>query len=307
VSALRTLVIVNPASGQGHAGRTWPRLARLISDLGIAFDVVRSQGPGDATALARRALKDGYQRLVVVGGDGTCNEVVNGFFESGAPLNTEATLVPLSFGTGCDLARSLGMPKGVAAVSRLVKGQPRRIDLGRAAYLGQQGQPTQRYFVNYADLVLGGETVQQVQRLPKALGGFLAFLLGSSLAMLTHRGKRLHLLVDGATAFEGVSSLVVISNGSYFGGGMHIAPMASLEDGLFDVVILHGLGRGELIWNLPRVYRGTHVGDRRVQYMKGSRVEVVTAERVLIGMDGEQPGRASATFEIVPRALLVQT
>lgn len=302
----RALVIVNPVSGQGRSSRAWPRLSRLISSQGIAFDVAESRYPGDATTLARRALREGCDYLIVVGGDGTFNEVANGYFENGKPLNPDASLVPLSFGTGCDVARSLGLPKGFDAAARIGAGIPRRIDLGHATYLDHQGRETHRYFVNYADLVLGGETVERVESLPKAMGGFLTFLLGSSLAVLTHRSKLLRLQVDGAMVFDGRASLVVISNGSYFGGGMHIAPTASPEDGLFDVVILRGIGRGELIWNLPRVYRGAHIGDRRVLHLQGKTVDVTTEERVLIGMDGEQPGLADARFEIVPRALLVK-
>ena len=303
---MKTLLIVNPACGQGRLRSQWPQLVHLLRDLGLTFELAITTRPGDATTLAREGLKSGFRRLVAAGGDGTFNEVANGFFEDGAPIAPDAVLAPLSFGTGCDLARSLGAPKGLAAAARLPHGQATPIDLGCATFLDNQGNPTQRFFLNYADLVLGGETIRCVRRLPKAMGGFLTFLVGSTVSLMTQQSKHLRLIVDGKPAFEGEVALAVVSNGSYFGGGMHIAPTADPRDGLFDVVILHSLTRRALIWNLPRVYRGTHISDPRVLRLRGRRVEVTSDDRVLIGMDGEQPGMANACFEIVPRALLLQ-
>jgi len=303
---VKTLAIVNPAAGQGRAGRQWPRLASYLSELGLDFDAELTAFPGDGTSIARQALRSGYNRLVAVGGDGTFNEIVNGFFEGGEPINPDAVLAPLSFGTGCDLSRSLGIGAGFAAAARLLQAKPRAIDLGQAAFLDHQGRPTERYFLNYADLVLGGETLCQVQRLPKAMGGFLTFLVGSTLALLAHRNKHLRLTVDGRLAFDGPVALAIICNGSHFGGGMHIAPGASPQDGLLDVVIMHHVGRAGLLWNLPRVYRGTHIGDRRVLCLRGREIEAAAEETVLVGMDGEQPGMANARFQVRGGALTVQ-
>lgn len=112
------------------------------------------------------------------------------------------------------------------------------------------------YFVNIAGLGLDGDTVDRVNRTSKALGGFISFLWGTVASLMLYRNKEMAITVDDQPVFEGVVTIVAVANGRYFGGGMCIAPHAVMEDGLFDIVILHSLSKLNLLANLPKVYRG---------------------------------------------------
>jgi YegS/Rv2252/BmrU family lipid kinase len=303
-----TLIIVNPASAGGRTGREWPRVHRCLLDAGVVFVPRITSASGDATRLTREALREGYARVVAVGGDGTLNEVVNGFFdpESLQPVNRDAVLGMIPSGTGGDFRKSVGIPRAHAtACALLARGDVRVVDVGRIDYHGG-GAPAPRWFVNIADCGIGGDVVHRVNRSRKAAGGTLTFLYHSLASLLTFGSRMLRVDVDGEVQ-EGALQNVVVANGRYFGGGMKIAPQASLEDGLFDVVLAEDLGRLRSLGGLGRLYRGEHLGRPGVTLKRGRVVTVTPLEQrpILFDVEGEQVGRAPATLTCLPGALRV--
>jgi len=301
-----TLVIVNPASAGGRTGRDWPRVQRCLRDAGVEFEAGMTSTAGDATRLAREALRDGFARVVAVGGDGTLNEVVNGFFdpETRAPINPEAALGMLPSGTGGDFRKTAGIPLAhAAACALLARGDVRTIDAGRIDYHGG-GAPAPRWFVNIADCGIGGDVVHRVNASRKAAGGTLTFLYHSLAALMTFGSRMVRVDVDG-TVTEGPMQNVVVANAQYFGGGMRIAPEARLDDGLFDVVLLADMGRRRAITGIGTLYRGRHVGRPGVTVSRGRVVTVTPLEQrpILFDVEGEQVGRAPATLTCLPGAL----
>jgi len=300
-------VIVNPASANGTTARRWPEIAALMEQEGLDFAVYTTTGPGEATSLARQALEQGYDLIVSVGGDGTANEVVNGFFTPSGPVREDAAIGFISMGTGGDLVKTLGIPKEPQeAVRHLLQSGRRPVDVGRVTYTGHNGARETRYFINVAGLGLDGDTVARVNRTSKALGGFISFLWGTVVSLLLYRNQPMAITVDGKLIYDGPVTVVVIGNGRYFGGGMHIAPRAEMADGLFDIILLHNLGKIELLANLPKVYRGAHMDHPRIMSLRGRKVSVDSSGMALLDLDGEQPGRAPAEFELIPQALQVQ-
>lgn len=303
---LKTAVVVNPASANGLTARRWPEIAGLMENEGISFDTFMTEAPEHATELTRRALRDGCDLVVSVGGDGTHNEVMNGFFTPEDPLRREAQLGFISMGTGSDLIKTLGIPKDPAeAVKHLLAAPPRAVDVGRLSFCNHRGDREVRYFVNIAGLGLDGDTVDRVNRTSKALGGFISFLWGTVASLMLYRNKEMAITVDDQPVFEGVVTIVAVANGRYFGGGMCIAPHAVMEDGLFDIVILHSLSKLNLLANLPKVYRGAHLDHPQCITLRGRKVAVQT-EEALLNLDGEQPGRGPAEVELLPLALQVK-
>ena len=300
------MVIVNPASANGATRRVWPEVERLLREAGFTFDWQFTSGPGDATTLAARALREGARVVVSVGGDGTANEVVNGFYSDGAPLNPAAEFGLISCGTGGDLVRTLGVPKRiVGAIERLRAAAARVIDLGRMSVNGEDGRRRSRLFINIGDVGLGGDTVHRVNHTSKALGGFVSFLWGCLAAVAAYHNKHAVLRVDGAEVAAGKALAVVVANGQYFGGGMHIAPRAAMDDGLFDVVWVGDLSKADLIANLPRLYAGTHLTHPKVSLFRGRNVAIHCPD-ALVDCDGEVPGTADAEFELLPAALRIR-
>jgi diacylglycerol kinase (ATP) len=303
----RTLVVVNPASAGGRTGRRWPALRDAMYDAGLDYDVLHTSAPGDATSAARRALRQGYERVVVAGGDGTLNEAVNGFFtEDGSPINSDAVLGLLPSGTGGDFRRTIGLPTDPAQLARiLAAGHSRIIDTGRITY--DDPATASRRFINIADCGVGGEVVAHVNRSRNKSGGVrgTAVFLGISLrALTTFGGRPVRLTLDGEVIEMEVQN-VAVANGRCFGGGMRIAPHAELDDGVFDVVMLPAMGRLPTLRGLPSVYRGAHIKQPRIVVRRARevRVEPLDDRPLLFDIEGEQIGTAPATLVCVPASL----
>lgn len=299
--------VVNPQASNRKCGRVWARtIAPALEAQGIAYAVHRTHAPGEATHLVHD-LCDEAETVVSVGGDGTHNEVVTGIAEAGLPARG-APLGFLTLGTGGDFRRTLGLPRApMDQLQRLLDavyaGRTRRIDLGRLSFVDHEGRSASRAFINIASFGIGGEVDDRVNRTTKLFGGFTSFLIGSLRAAGTYSNRHTRVTVDGEEILAGPTFNVAVANGRCFGGGMRVAPDAALDDGAFDVVAMGDLSLAESLRLMPRIYRGAHTGLPKVSVHRGTKVEAASEETVLLDVDGEQPGRLPATFELVPDAI----
>ncbi|MGN6109173.1 MAG: diacylglycerol/lipid kinase family protein [Kofleriaceae bacterium] len=306
--APRTTVIVNPKSQGGRLGKRWTEVAETIGRA-FPFDEAITERAGDATRLTREALRAGAERVVAIGGDGTVNEVVNGFFDDdGAPISPEASFALLPYGTGGDFRKTLELPTKLAdAAAVIAQNHRRRIDVGRLWFTGPNGERLHRMFANIASFGASGVVDRLVNESGKRLGR-LSFLMATARATWSYKNQRVQLTFDGADRVEATINTVAIGNGRYFGGGMKVAPNAELDDGAFDVIALGDFGFGDLVTSGRRLYQGTHLTMEKVT---ARRARVIEAEGVEPGavieldIDGESPGRLPARFELVPGALWV--
>ena len=297
--------VVNPQSANGNTKKRWPEYLIRLREDGYLIDYAYTTETGDATRVTQRILKEGYTHIIAVGGDGTMNEVINGFFSNGQLINSEAELALFSHGTGGDLIRTLQISRGIEGFLKILRqGQKRWIDVGEVLFQNEQRQQIKRYFLNVADVGLGGETVALVNKQSKLLGGKLSFLVGSVLSILRYRNKVMNCEIDGKLIYEGRRlNSIMVANGRFIGGGMMIAPHAELDDGLFDVVCLGDFSTLTLLWHLPKIYKGTHLEIPGVTVHRGQSVVITTVEKALLDIDGEQPGQTPLTFTIHPKAL----
>jgi YegS/Rv2252/BmrU family lipid kinase len=243
--------------------------------------------------------------VVAVGGDGTLNEVLNGFFHNGAPVPTTSKLAMLPLGTGGDFRRTLRIPLDAKeAVDVIANGTPRRLDAGCVTYADHNGSTAVRHFINIADAGMGGEVVHRVNTGTKVLGGATTFMLASALTLLGWKNKPMTVVVDGST-IDIVAQQVVVANCQYFGGGMRMAPSAKPTDGVFDVILVGDVGKLETARQMGNIRNGTHLDQHnpKIQLMYGKRISVSSPARVRIDLDGEQPGMLPALFEIQPGAI----
>ena len=309
-------LVVNPRAGAGRAERHLPRVLRALTKSGVRVEVLRTARVGDATKLVREALLRGTAGVAVIGGDGTLNEATNGFFENEKAIRPEAWLAPLSCGTGGDFRKSIGSVNvarngdGVEElVARMLASTPRLIDVGALRFTTHEGRDASRIFLNITSFGIGGLVDQLVNVTPKWIGGGPAFLLGTLRALARYKPARIRMRIDEGPFVESVITNVAVANGRYFGGGMHIAPHAKLDDGQFDVITVRATPLHEAMRLAPKLYRGAHLSARSVDSGRGRRVvaEPVDARtHVLLDVDGEAPGRLPATFEVLPQALLVR-
>ncbi len=308
----RTCAIVNPTSAGGATGRRWPELQAGLERVLVDWDVRFTTAPLDAVDITRRALDDGYDMIICVGGDGTMNEVVTGLFEPGPAgitdrlIRTDVVLAPVRMGTGGDFARFLQLPGRLpGAVAHLQGEATRPCDLGLVEFRDGDGRARRRAFLNIASFGMSGLVVDKVNRSSKALGGQASFLLGLGRALIAYRPQRIRIVVDDVEFYADRMVTGAVANGQFFGGGMHIAPRARLDDGLFDVVVQEQAGINE-VFSIRDLYSGRSASWPTVQAARGQKVEVFPLdpeEHVLLDVDGEQPGGLPATFRVVPKAV----
>ena len=299
------LVIVNPASAGGKTARRWLQLAGALRAAGLDFDTQLTTRPMDAAELARKGVREGRRVVAAAGGDGTLNEVVNGFFENGEPVRTDAALALIPLGTGGDFRRTFDLPlTPISIAGMLTRGEVRTIDAGVAHYRNHLGTEETRAFANIADAGVGGEVVDRVNRSSKRLGGDLTFMLASITSLLTWRNKPMTAVVDGERR-ELKAQQVVAANCRFYGSGMQVAPMADPSDGLLDFLLIGDVSAVENVRGLSKIKAGRHLDEPNPKWevLRGKRAEVSSPEPVRLDLDGEQPGFLPATFEVVPGAL----
>jgi diacylglycerol kinase (ATP) len=300
----KTVFVVNPHAGNGSTGKAWPRIKTMAADLFGPFETSLTGGPGDATRMTRDHLLAGADRIVCVGGDGTLNEVVNGFFDESGPLRKDAILGFLPNGTGCDFCRTIPIPTGrEASLATLREGYIHTIDLGRIRYRDHAGRTCTRYFHNIASFGLGGEVDDRVNKTSKACGPFITFIWSTLITLFAYGKKRIRIRVDDGEERTVDVLNIAVANGRYHGGGMLVAPDALTDDGLFDVTIIGAMSLPLVFWHLPKLYTGGIKRIRRVSIVTGQKVVAASDQRVLLDIDGEQPGTLPAELAIVPGAI----
>ena len=307
--APHTVVIVNPKSQGGRLGKRWPELADTLQRQ-FPFDDVHTQRAGHATELVREALRGGAERIVAIGGDGTVNEVVNGFFEDGKPIAPHASFALIPFGTGGDFRRTLGIPVETLDAAKLIAANHvRAIDVGRLDYISTAGAKAVRMFANIASFGVSGVVDRMVNESGKKLGR-LRFALATARATWAYKNQRVQLIFDGDAQgrVEATINTVAVANGKFFGGAMKVAPNAELDDGQFDVIAMGDFGFADLVKSGRRLYQGTHLGMAKVTSRRAKLVEAEPVDPkgiVELDVDGEPLGRLPARFELLPGALKV--
>jgi len=304
----KTVFIVNPNSGNGATGREWSKISAVATAKLGTFTSVMTSCPGDAALITRSHLADGADVIVCVGGDGTLNEVVNGFMDEQGPIGTKAVLGFIPNGTGCDFVRTVPIPRSIEkSIDTIKQGQVRLIDVGRLHYLDQNNVSHVRYFHNIASFGLGGEVAARVNRTTKAFGPFISFIWATLITLFLYGKKSIRLKIDDRYDEEVEIWNIAVANGQYHGGGMWVAPDAVMNDGQFHVTVIGNLSLAKVFWHLPKLYNGKIHKIKEVSFLTGKKIEALSKQSVLIEVDGEQPGCLPISIDMVPSAIQVIT
>jgi len=301
---LKTALIINPKSGNGSIEREWPGIRHKVLDKLGPFEEYWTEKQGDAAALTRASLIRGAGRIVCIGGDGTLNEVVNGFMAQNGPVCPDAVLGFIPNGTGCDFARTLQIGKGIdETIDTIMRGHQEAVDVGRIRYCDETGLTGIRYFLNVASFGIGGEVDQRVNRSSKITGPFLSFILATLISILTYDKKKILLRVDEHFDEEVTAWNIAVANGRYHGGGMLVAPEAKINDGLFHITLIGDLSLPSIFRHLPKLYNGRIGKIRQVRFLVGKHVTAMSSAQVLLDVDGEPVGRLPVELDNLPGAI----
>jgi diacylglycerol kinase (ATP) len=300
---VRYKIIVNPTSGRGEGGADIPRAKELLSELGVTFDLVRTEQPLHAMELARQAAREDYDVVVSMGGDGTANEVLNGLMQAKLAGEGEAAMGVITVGRGNDFGHGINVPHGLEPSCRvLAAGKRQRMDVGKVTGgLFPQG----RFFGNGIgigfDTIVGFEAAKLTW-----LTGFPSYLVAAlKTIFLYFNAPLLRIEHDGGT-IEQPSLMVSVMNGRRLGGSFHIAPQSKNDDGKFTVCLVGQLSRLGILLLIPRFIQGTQAGHPAVQFLETAKINVKALTGTLPAhADGETISTDASTMmaEILPRAI----
>jgi diacylglycerol kinase (ATP) len=301
------LLVVNPTSGGGATGRTFAAMKETIERALGPVDVAMTQHAGHGIDLAREGAIAGAPLVIAVGGDGTLHEVVNGLMQAKAG----AQLGVIAQGTGGDFRKTLGLEHRLDKyLDALKSGRTRALDVGK--FTG--GGKTDHYFVNILSAGMGGLVDRYVADASRMLGGTAAYFGASLRALVNARLGNVKATVtnDGQTTTHSIRSfMIAICNGRYFGSGMHVAPMAEVDDGVLELVALGATSKIGFAMTSRGIYAGSHMGQPRTVHLRGQKMVLDLANEdarsvFLLDVDGEPMGSLPLTVEVVPKALVLR-
>ena len=292
----RIFVVFNPHAGKGRGAQFVAPVLEALSAGGAEVEHGLTRSPGDEARLAREAVERGFERIVAVGGDGTWSNVGNAILASGRPA--ELGLIP--GGTGCDLAKSLGIPpRDVKACCQIIlDGGTRAIDVGKIE---------DKHFLNIAGFGYDVAVLEDSWNVGYLEGSFL-YLYCALRQLGSYRGFRVDAEIDGRALGQREMLMVIVANARIFGGGFKVAPWADLDDGRLDAVSFANMGFGGRVSALVRLLLGSHTAHSQVSRETAARLVYRFEAPPTYETDGEwnQARGKELVIEAVPRALRVR-
>jgi YegS/Rv2252/BmrU family lipid kinase len=284
---VKLMLIVNPAAGGGRAGKALAGVEAALREAGFAFHTETTRSLEHAGELAREAVA-ADETAVAFGGDGIVGAV------AGALAGGEGILGVLPGGRGNDFARVLGIPREpVAACEVLRSGIVRSLDLGAV------GPQT---FIGIASVGFDSEA-NRIANETRLIGGSLVYAYGALRALMSWHPARFEVTIDGAEPITMTGYTVAVANSKAYGGGMYLAPDASLDDGLLDIVMTADVPRLRFLRLLPTVFKGEHVKQPGVTVLRGAEVHVSADRAFTMYADGDPIAELPVTVRVRPAAV----
>ncbi len=312
---MKPLLVVNPNAGGGATGRGFNAMKATIERALGPVEVAMTSHSGHGIDLAREGARAGHPLVIAVGGDGTFHEVANGLMQArqATPgiLDHGAQIGLIAQGTGGDFRKALGLEHRLDKyLDALKSGRERALDLGRFSGGGKE----LHYFANILSAGMGGLVDRYVARASRMLGGTAAYFGASARALLNARLGHLTCAVtyQGKTDVHRIRSfMVAICNGSHFGSGMHVAPMANIGDGILEVIALGSTSKLGFAMTSRSIYAGAHIDRADTVHLRGEKIVLDLTnddarDAYLLDVDGEAMGSLPLTIEVVPSALTLR-
>ena len=298
-------VVINPISGGGRGKKVW---RVLKPGLNAIFDRITfriSNHVDDLSSITQKLLSEDPDFLLIIGGDGTLNHVINGAIDKDELRNPNTKIAFFNAGCGGDFVRLFPKQNVTEFLDRLSHNQFVKSNVGKVSFPNKPA----RYFINIASCGLSGYVVLNAARSKwlKKLGGTINYLLHSLSGLFTYNKTQVTIQIDETPAFECSMLMLAVCNGQYFGGRMHVAPMARIDDGLLDVVLFRDYTKWDALIKLHKIYSGNHLLEKNVHYIQAKKITIVSLERkdVEIETDGESSGQLPAVFEILDNPISI--
>ncbi len=295
------ITIVNKAAGGGKTERDWPKIEQYLQKHGFKFTPFFTSRRLHAAIIARNKIKEGYSRIIVVGGDGTMNEVINGLFSQGRIQTTEVMLGMISVGTGNDWAKMFNIPLGYEEAVLTIKKQRTFIqDAGLVQYT-KNGKEWKRYFINIASFGFGARVVERSNRMKeKGKSSSLLYFYNIFASLMGYKSQKADIEIDGKVFKRNVFAFIV-GICKYNGGGMIPVPHAIADDGLYSITLIKKIGKLNLLANVMRLYNSKIINHSRVETYTAQSVQIGGSSKLMLETDGESLGQGPLHFQEVCR------
>ena len=302
----RWFIIVNPTSGGGKGLEDFPKISHLLRENGVEHDPAFTEHRYHATELTVEAINRGYRKVVVVGGDGTLNEVVNGLFIQKQCEPKDILLAVIAVGTGNDWVRTFGTPRNYsAAIRAIVEGHSFLQDVGKVTYTESKFEQT-RYMVNVAGLGFDAYVIQIFNHLKlKGYKGKWLYLYSLLRGFFSAKPAGAHIKVDGKVIYNQLLFSLAVGICRYNGGGIQQLPRAVANDGLLDFTIIRPVHWWHVVFRARRLFNGEIYTIGHVQHAQGKSITIVSAPNMPLETDGELQGGTPITISVVPRAVRI--
>jgi YegS/Rv2252/BmrU family lipid kinase len=304
---MKTKVIMNPAARKGGSGENWVNVEPLLKQYLDDFDVSFTERPGHARELAHRALDDGYERFIPIGGDGTANEVLNGLTANGALLNPNTIMSVIPAGTANEICRTLGLlDDPLLPYKVLTDGEPVKVDMQMVSCEGFDGNLVTRHGTLLTSIASAAEISYKTNnsKYIKRLGAEFSYYLITVLVMMGYKPKSYTVQIDDGPEETITIHSGLICNMEYGGGGMKLAPGAIYDDGKFDFVIFGDITFLDFATKPPSwLFEGKHIEHPKVEVRKGGKIRISGDDDCFVDADGETIGRIPMELEMMPNAL----
>ena len=304
----RWMIIVNPNAGVQKGTKEWPKIHRIIEKEGVDHDFLLTEHKDHAIHLTRKSIEKGYRKIVVVGGDGTLNEVLNGIFlqQTCPVLDIIMGIIPI--GTGNDWCRMFNVPFEYEGAVKLLKQQNTFVqDVGKVSY-HKKDQTYDRYFMNVTGMGYDALVAKKTNLFKeKGHGGPLTYLWFVFASLFQYKFLDAVIEVDGNPEFKGEIFSMNVGICKYNGGGMMQVPNAIPDDGLLDMTLIVKAPKWLVIRHTNKLYNGTLIKLDMVKTFRGKTIRIHSTGKIYLEADGESLGHTPFTYEIIPKALRVVT
>ncbi len=299
------IAIINMAAGGGKTRKDWPIIEQILQREELQYEPFFTDRRLHASIIARNKIKEGYSKIIVVGGDGTMNEVINGLFAQNQIQTTEVMLGMISVGTGNDWAKTFNIPSNYEGAIRTIKQQRTFIQDAGLVHYRKNGKEWKRYFINIAGMGFGARVVERTNRMKeKGKSGPFLYFYNIFFSLLGYKAKNAVIEIDGTSYNRKIFSLN-IGIGKYNGGGMIQVPHAIADDGLYSITLIKKIGKLNIIANIKKLYNGKITQHSKVETYMASSVQINGSSLLKVETDGESLGHGPVSFEIIPRSVTV--
>jgi len=305
-STNKYLVIVNLHAGSKKCERDWPEIKKLLLKAGFNMEIVFTEYQNHALQLTKELIeKKGYRKLIVVGGDGTLNEVVNSVFKQNRFRTMEIQIGLITVGTGNDWGRMYEIPESYKEQVKILKNERFILqDIGVVKY-SHASEEDNRYFANIAGMGYDALVAKKTNLMKqKGKGGAIVYLLNLLSGLFQYKNVQLDIEADGKRVFSGKVFTMSIGICKYNGAGMMQLPFAIPDDGLFDVTVIRKTTKLRVVKNIKNLYDGSFISMPEVETFTGKKFTIRSthSNKLFLETDGESLGHSPLDFEVIPRA-----